>query len=79
MVQCVGKVPLLLMLEYDAWNCDGGWNCNDCGGIWNCNDCGGIWICNGSWNCDGIVKIWSSKVVKLSELSSGQGERDMVV
>ena len=26
--QCSGKMPLLLMLEYDAWNCNGGWNCD---------------------------------------------------
>ena len=57
------------MLEYNAWNC----------GSWNCGDCGGIWNCDGNWYCDGIVEIWSSKGVKLSELSSGLGERDMVV
>ena len=57
------------MLEYNAWNCDGSWNCDDCGGTW---------ICDGSWNNDGIVEIWSSKEVKLNELSSA-GERDMAV
>lgn len=48
--RCGGKIPLLLMLEFDVWNCDGSWICDDCGGIW---------LRKGSCNCDGIIEIWS--------------------